>query len=114
MSLPARGGVDDLGGVPVVRGADADSVDVRAGEDLAVVDGGVAGAGRGVVVIDLLAGVLPARGVAVADGDDADVGVLEERAEVVAVLHAHADESEAELAVGALGAACGRCEGGPP
>lgn len=107
----AEGGDGD-DGVPVIRGGDADRVDVLAGDDFAEVCGigaalpcGVL-AGR-IVFFDLAPGVAAAGCIDIADGHDLNAGLTEESAEEVAALFPHADEAHGDLAGGGITA--GRC-----
>ena len=104
--LASASGEDRGDGVPVIRRADDDGVDIAAIQQFAEIDvcGATAiGAGLaflGVGTMHALDGVLAANAVHVADGDDLRAAVAEEALEMSAIHHADADEAEIDAAVG--------------
>lgn len=101
--LASFGGENADEGVPMVGGGHDDGVDVGPGQEVAEVGvggadlGAVGSAFLGVVLFDGIAGVVPALGIDVADGDDGHVGAVETVSEEVSALGTVADEAEVDF-----------------
>src|SRR5207249_2787238 len=114
--LPRLARLDDGDGVPVVRRADLDCIDVLPPEEFAIVRDGIAAAIRpgglalrivpldqalgGLASADLALPLAGALAIHVADGDDLDALVFQERAEVIEALVARPDDAQRDPVAG--------------
>jgi hypothetical protein len=106
--LAGAGGKDRGGAMPAVAGGDDDGVDIRSGEQLVHVN--IAGAVIvAIVAVDGLADDFAVGFLDVGNGDEVDIGLLEETFEHLAPARSEADSADGDAVVG--GAAGGFAEG---